>query len=74
MKVAIKHIRKIMITVAGVTVILLGVALLVLPGPGIIIIIIGLAILATEYEIAKIWLSKAKQKYDDGKKFVTRKK
>lgn len=63
-----------MITVAGVTVLLIGLALLVLPGPGLLILIIGLAILATEYEIARLWLDKAKQKYDDGKKFVTRKK
>lgn len=74
MQIAIKHIRRIMITVAGVTVLVIGVGLLVLPGPGIIVLIIGLAILATEYEIARIWLKKAKQKYDDGKKFVTRKK
>jgi uncharacterized protein (TIGR02611 family) len=63
-----------MITVAGVTVLLIGLALLVLPGPGLLILIVGLAILATEYEIARLWLEKAKQKYDDGKKFVTRKK
>lgn len=63
-----------MITVAGVTVLLIGLALLVLPGPGLLILIVGLAILATEYEIARLWLDKAKQKYDDGKKFVTRKK
>lgn len=73
MKIAIKHIRRVMITIVGLTVLILGIALLVLPGPGIIVLIIGLAILATEYEIARIWLNKAKQKYKDGKKFITKK-
>lgn len=61
-----------MITIAGFTVIAIGIALLVLPGPGIVVLIIGLAILATEYEIARIWLKKARQKYQDGKKFITK--
>lgn len=61
-----------MITIAGFTVLAIGIALLVLPGPGIVVLIIGLAILATEYEIARIWLKKARQKYQDGKKFITK--
>lgn len=67
-----RHIRRVMITIAGFTVIAIGIALLVLPGPGIVVLIIGLAILATEYEIARIWLKKARQKYQDGKKFITK--
>ena len=61
-----------MISIAGFTVLAIGIALLVLPGPGIVVLIIGLAILATEYEIARIWLKKARQKYQDGKKFITK--
>lgn len=67
-----RHIRRVMITIAGFTVLAIGIALLVLPGPGIVVLIIGLAILATEYEIARIWLKKARQKYQDGKKFITK--
>lgn len=74
MKIAIKHIRRIMITIAGVTVLAIGVTLLVLPGPGIIVLMIGMAILATEYEIARVWLRKAKQKYHDGKRRLITKK
>jgi tellurite resistance protein TerC len=42
-------IRKIVIGVIGTTVLLIGVALIVLPGPAIIVIPIGLAILASEF-------------------------
>jgi hypothetical protein len=45
--------KKIGITIAGVTLILVGIALLVLPGPGIVVIISGLAVLGTEYHAAR---------------------
>ena len=40
--------RKVMIAVLSMTVLALGVALIVLPGPAIVVIPLGLAILATE--------------------------
>lgn len=52
--------RKIIVLVVGVTVLLLGVAMLVLPGPGWVTIFIGLAILATEFAWAKWMLKHAK--------------
>jgi tellurite resistance protein TerC len=42
-------IRKVVIGVIGTTVLLIGVALIVLPGPAIIVIPIGLGILASEF-------------------------
>jgi len=39
---------------------LIGIALIVLPGPAFIVIPIGLAILATEFLWAKRWLQKAR--------------
>ena len=45
----------------GVTVLLIGIALVVLPGPAFIVIPIGLAILATEYAWARHWLKRARQ-------------
>jgi tellurite resistance protein TerC len=42
-------------------VLLIGMALLVLPGPAFIVIPIGLAILATEYAWARHWLKKARR-------------
>jgi len=43
------------------TVLLIGVALLVLPGPAFIVIPVGLAILATEYAWARRWLKRARR-------------
>jgi tellurite resistance protein TerC len=40
---------------------LIGVALLVLPGPAFVVIPVGLAILATEYAWARRWLRKARR-------------
>lgn len=48
----------------GGTVLLVGVAMLVLPGPGIVVIIAGLAILATEFMWAKHALRNAKDAVD----------
>jgi uncharacterized protein (TIGR02611 family) len=46
-------VRKLVIAVIGGTVLLLGIALLVLPGPAFLVIPIGLAILATEFAWAR---------------------
>jgi tellurite resistance protein TerC len=46
---AAEVIRKVVIGVIGTTVLLIGIALIVLPGPAIIVIPIGLAILASEF-------------------------
>lgn len=58
----IRQIRKIIVTVVGFTVLLIGIALLVLPGPAFVVIPIGLAILATEYVWARRLLKKVKDK------------
>ncbi len=54
--------RKIVVAVIGTTVILAGVAMLVLPGPGWLAIFGGLAILATEFAWAKWMLKYAKKR------------
>lgn len=57
----IKVVRRVIVSVIGATVLLIGVALLVLPGPAFIVIPVGLAILATEYAWARRWLKKVRQ-------------
>jgi tellurite resistance protein TerC len=52
--------KKIIVAVIGGTVTLLGVALIVLPGPAFIVLPIGLSILATEFFWARRWLKKLK--------------
>src|SRR6476619_208800 len=46
-------IRKLIYSVVGVTVLLIGIAMLVLPGPAFLVIPIGVAILASEYAWAR---------------------
>jgi uncharacterized protein (TIGR02611 family) len=53
-------LRKLIIAVIGGTVVLIGIALIVLPGPAFIVIPIGLAILATEFAWAQNALARAK--------------
>jgi uncharacterized protein (TIGR02611 family) len=52
--------KKFCIALIGLTVLVLGVAMLILPGPGLLVIAGGLAILATEFLWAKRVLHKAK--------------
>jgi uncharacterized protein (TIGR02611 family) len=56
---------RIAITVIGVGVILLGIVLLPLPGPGWLIIFAGLGLLATEYEWASRLLRRARRLVGD---------
>ena len=56
----IKVARRVIVSVVGATVLLIGIALLVLPGPAFIVIPLGLAILATEYAWARRWLKKVR--------------
>lgn len=52
--------RKIIIAITGGTVLLVGIAMIVLPGPAIVVIPAGLAILATEFIWARRALRKSK--------------
>ena len=53
--------KRVVVAVIGGTVTLIGIALIVLPGPAFIVIPIGLSILATEFVWAKRWLRKTRQ-------------
>ena len=52
--------KKVLIALVGGTVLLVGIALLVLPGPGIPIVLAGIAILASEFVWARRALRNAK--------------
>ena len=56
----VPHIRRIIITVVGGTVLLLGAAMVLLPGPGALVMLGGLAVLGTEYAWARRWMRKGK--------------
>ena len=53
--------RRIVVAITGGTVLFVGIALIVLPGPATLVIPAGLAILALEFAWARRWLRKIKR-------------
>ncbi|HOG17661.1 MAG TPA: PGPGW domain-containing protein [Syntrophales bacterium] len=68
MEEAIRRIRKILVAIIGFTLLLIGVAMILLPGPAILVIPLGLAVLASEFVWAKIWMKKLKRRFDTQQK------
>lgn len=56
-----RQARRVVILIVGSSVLLVGVALIVLPGPAILVIPLGLSILAIEFAWARIWLNRFKE-------------
>ena len=63
----IRGVRRVVVAVVGITILLVGVALLVLPGPAFIVIPIGLAVLALEFEWARRALRRARDLWNPPK-------
>lgn len=55
-------VKRSVVTVVGLLIVAGGLALMVLPGPGILLVVVGLAVLATEYVWARNLLGAAKEK------------
>jgi len=53
--------RRIVVAVVGTSVLLLGIVMIVTPGPAVVVIPVGLAILAVEFVWARHWLKKLRQ-------------
>ncbi len=70
----VRNGRRIAITIVGVVVVLVGLALLILPGPGWLVIFVGLSILGTEYVWAQRLLRIAKEQANNAKDKVLRRK
>lgn len=58
-----KHIKRAIVAVIGLTVLSIGVAMIVLPGPAVVVIPLGLGILATEFVWARSLLNRAKDSF-----------
>jgi tellurite resistance protein TerC len=58
---SLRFARKVAVAVIGSTVVALGIALIVLPGPAFVVIPLGLAILATEFLWARRLLRRVRQ-------------
>lgn len=57
-----KHLRKTWVTVIGWVLVLVGVAALILPGPGLLLLLAGLVVLSQEYEWAARRVEPVKEK------------
>ena len=58
----LRQLWRLIVAVVGFTVLAIGVAMIVLPGPAIVVIPTGLAILAAEFAWARNLLKKMKDK------------
>ena len=56
----VPHIKRIITTVVGGTILIFGVLLFFTPGPGIVVVFAGFAVLGTEYAWARRWLRKGR--------------
>lgn len=63
----IKQAKRLIIAVVGSTVLCIGLAMIVLPGPAVVVIPLGLGILATEFVWARRMLKKVKTKFQKNK-------
>jgi tellurite resistance protein TerC len=61
LSITYKWARRIAIAVVGFTVLAIGVAMIVLPGPAFVVIPVGLGILSIEFAWARRWLRKVKE-------------
>jgi len=68
------RVRKVLVTTAGTTVLIAGLAMLVLPGPGLVVVMAGLAILATEFAWAERRLHQARAHADAATQAIRRRK
>jgi hypothetical protein len=57
----LRSTKRIAVTIVGGLFVLAGLAMLVLPGPGIVVVVIGFAILGTEYAWAAAALERTKR-------------
>ncbi len=48
--------RRIVVAIIGGTVLLVGIAMIALPGPAVVVVPMGLAILGIEFAFARRWL------------------
>jgi uncharacterized protein (TIGR02611 family) len=70
MEQSVKFAKKMIISVVGITIILFGIALLFLPGPGWLIIMSGLFLLASEYLWARRAFDYFKHRFQKSKGYV----
>jgi uncharacterized protein (TIGR02611 family) len=70
----LRSMRRIVVTVVGALLIVLGLIMIVTPGPGWLTVIAGLGVLSTEYTWARRALAHCKQRYGQAKDQVNKRR
>jgi tellurite resistance protein TerC len=65
-RILLRYAKRVITAIIGMTVLLFGIALIVLPGPAFVVIPIGLAILATEFAWARRTLTIIRESAEKG--------
>jgi tellurite resistance protein TerC len=65
-----RQFKRIVILITGGVVLLIGIALLVLPGPAIVVIPVGLSILAIEFAWARRWKRRMRELWQKSKEKI----
>ena len=72
---SLKKLKRLIVAVIGMTVLVIGIAMIVLPGPAIVVIPVALGILATEFAWARRLLHMMReriQRYANNRKNTNR--
>jgi tellurite resistance protein TerC len=56
-----KVAKRIVVTVVGLSILVIGIVMIIAPGPALILIPVGLAILGLEFAWARYWLKRLRQ-------------
>lgn len=62
----LKQAKRVIVIVVGCTILVIGIAMIALPGPAVIVIPVGLSVLATELVWARRLLNKLKGTFQKG--------
>jgi uncharacterized protein (TIGR02611 family) len=63
--VVLRHVRRVIVFILGISVLLAGIVMIVSPGPAVVVIPLGLGILATEFIWARRLLDSLKRRLSD---------
>jgi tellurite resistance protein TerC len=66
LNITLKLARRFAIAIVGTTVLVIGIVMIIAPGPAIIVIPIGLAILGLEFAWARLWLRRLRRRISAG--------
>jgi uncharacterized protein (TIGR02611 family) len=59
---SLKQLKRLIVAVIGITILVIGIAMIVLPGPAIVVIPVALGVLATEFAWARRLLLKVRER------------